>query len=109
MSDEQNGRTYSTRTISRLAFLALVLSVVGGAVGYFGFVSGIDYALNGSGHGPGSSIIIFFVGAALSIAAVVLAVFGLLRSHSKVVPVIALAVGLIPIAALLVIVLGPRH
>jgi hypothetical protein len=100
---------YSSRTFSRLAILALVLSVVGAAVGYFGFVSGIDYALSGSGHGPGSSIIIFFVGAALAIAAVVLAVLGLLRSHSKIVPVVALAVGLIPIAALIVIVLAFRR
>jgi hypothetical protein len=100
---------YSSRTFSRLAILALVLSVVGAAVGYFGFVSGIDYALSGSGHGPGSSIIIFFAGTALSIAAVVLAVLGLLRSHSKIVPVVALAVGLIPIATLIVIVLAFRR
>ena len=93
---------------TRLAITAVVLAVVGAAIGYWGFVSGIDYALNGSGGGPGPSIIVFFVGAGLSIAAIVLAIVGLVRSSRKALPTVALALGLLPIAGLLVAVLGTR-
>ena len=85
-----------------LAITALVLAVVGAAVGYWGFVSGIDYALNGSGGGPGPRISVFFVGAGLSVAAVVLAIIGLVLSSRKALPTVALVIGLLPIAALIV-------
>jgi hypothetical protein len=94
---------------TRLAITALALAVVGAAVGYWGFVSGIDYALNGSGGGPGPSIVVFFVGAGLSIAAVVLAIVGLVRSSRKTLPTIALVIGLLPIGALIVAVLATRR
>jgi hypothetical protein len=97
------------RLFSRLALVALVLAVVGAAIGVWGFVSGIDYALNGSGRGPGPSIIVFFVGAAIVVASVVLAIVALVRSSTKTVPTIALAVGLLPIAGLLVVVLANRR
>ncbi len=92
-----------------LAITALVLALVGAALGYWGFVSGIDYALNGSGGGPGPSIIVFFVGAGLSVAAVVLAIVGLMRSNRKALPTIALVIGLLPIAALIVAALAYRR
>ncbi|MET4782563.1 hypothetical protein [Glaciihabitans sp. UYNi722] len=84
-----------------IAITALLLAVVGAATGYWGFVSGIDYALTGSG-GPGPSIIVFFVGAGLSVAAVVLAIIGLVLSSRKALPTVALVIGLLPIAALIV-------
>ncbi len=101
--------TPARRVHRRLAITALVLAVVGAAVGYWGFVSGIDYALNGSGGGPGPSIIVFFVGAALSVAAVVLAIVGLMRSSRKTLPTIALVIGLLPIGALIVAALANRR
>ena len=101
--------TPARRVHRRLAITALVLAVVGAAVGYWGFVSGIDYALNGSGGGPGPSIIVFFVGAALSVAAVVLAIVGLMRSSRKTLPTIALVIGLLPIGALIVTALANRR
>jgi hypothetical protein len=97
------------RHVRRLAIVALVLAVVGGAVGYFGFVSGIDYALNSSGGGPGPSIIIFLAGAAVVLLSVVLAVVGLLRNGAKVLSTIALVIGLLPIAVLVVVVLSNRR
>lgn len=97
------------RRVRGIAITALVLAVVGGAVGYFGFVSGIDFALNGSGRGPGSSIIIFFAGTAIMLAAVILAVVALLRRGAKVISTIALVVALLPIAGLLVIALAARR
>jgi hypothetical protein len=101
--------TPARRVHRRLAITALVLAVVGAAVGYWGFVSGIDYALNGSGGGPGPSIIVFFVGAALSVAAVVVAIVGLMRSSRKTLPTIALVIGLLPIGALIVTALANRR
>jgi hypothetical protein len=92
-----------------IAITALVLAVVGGVVGYFGFVSGIDFALNGSGRGPGSSIIIFFAGAGIMLAAVILAVIALLRGGAKVIATIALVVALLPIAGLIVTALASRR
>ena len=99
----------SSRAYSRLSLVALALAVVGAAVGFWGFVSGIDYALNGSGGGPGPSIIVFFVGAGIVVASVVLAIVALVRSSAKMMPTIALAVGLLPIAGLIVAVLANRR
>lgn len=97
------------RRVRSMAIIALVLAVVGGVVGYFGFVSGIDFALNGSGRGPGSSIIIFFCGAAIMLVAVILAVVALLRRGAKVIATIALVVALLPIAGLIVTALASRR
>lgn len=97
------------RPYSRLSLVALASAVVGAAVGFWGFVSGIDYALNGSGSGPGPSLIVFFVGAGIVAASVVLAIIALVRSSAKIVPTIALSVGLLPIAGLLVVVLANRR
>ncbi len=101
--------TAASRPRRRVAITALVLAIVGGAVGYFGFVSGIDYALNGSGGGPGSSIIIFYVGAAIELVAVVLAILALIRTTAKVLSTIALVIGLLPVAGLVVAVLSLRR
>jgi ABC-type Na+ efflux pump permease subunit len=92
-----------------MAILSLVLAVAGAGLAFGGFVSGIDAALNGSGSGPGASIIIFFVGSAVLVAALVLAIVALVRSHAKALPIVAISVGLLPIAALIVIALANRR
>lgn len=100
-------QTPEQRAFSRVSLVSLVLAIVGVGLAIWGFVSGIDATL--SGHGPVTSISIFFVGSAVLIVALVLAIVGLVRSHEKAVPTIALAVSILPIAALLVIVLGYRR
>lgn len=107
--DEAEPARKQLRWFTRLSSSALVLAIVGSACGYFGFVSGIDRALSSTGAGLGTSIFIFFAGVTLAVTGVVLAVFELLRSRRKTISVIALVVGLLPIAGLLVIVLGERR
>lgn len=109
MAGSDPAPTRAPRPYSRLSLVALALAVVGAAVGFWGFVSGIDYALNGSGSGPGPSLIVFFVGAGIVVASLVLAIIALVRSSAKMMPTIALAVGLLPIAGLLVVVLANRR
>ena len=100
--------TPSDRAYSRVAIVSLTLAVVGVGLAIWGFVSGIDATLNGSGT-IGTSIVIFYVGSAVLFVALVLAIIGLVRSESKVVPTVALAVCLIPIAAIIVIALAYRR
>jgi hypothetical protein len=91
----------------RTALVALVLAVVGAGLGFGGFVTGVDAALNG--HMSGASIVIFYVGAGLLLVSVVLSILGLLRTNAKLLSTIALAVGLIPITVLIIIALGARR
>ena len=77
--------TRSERAYSRVALVSLTLAVVG--VG----------------------LAIFYVGSAVLVVALVLAIVGLVRSEQKVVPTVALAVCLIPIAAIIVIALAYRR
>jgi hypothetical protein len=103
MTTPEAPRYYPGRT----ALVALVLAIVGAGLGFGGFVTGVDAALGG--RTPGASIIIFYVGAALLLVAVVLAILGLLRTSAKVLSTIALVVGILPITGLIVAALGARQ
>ncbi len=101
--------TPAQRAYSRVSLVSLVLAVVGAGLGIWGFVSGIDATLQGAGNGLGTSIIIFFVGTSVLIVSLVLAIIGLVRSHEKMVPTVALAVSLLPLAGLIVVALANRR
>ncbi|MES2093099.1 MAG: hypothetical protein V4531_04705 [Actinomycetota bacterium] len=98
----------SERAYSRVALVSLTLAVVGVGLAIWGFVAGIDATLYGAGA-IGTSIVIFYVGSAVLFVALVLAIIGLVRSEAKAVPTVALAVSLIPIAAIIVIALAYRR
>jgi len=98
----------SDRDYSRVALVSLTLAVVGVGLAIWGFVAGIDETLNGAGA-IGTSIVIFYVGSSVLLVALVLAIIGLVRSESKTVPTVALAVCLIPLAAIIVIALAYRR
>lgn len=100
--------TPAQRAYSRVALVSLTLAVVGVGLAIWGFVSGIDATLNGAGA-IGTSIVIFYVGSAVLFVALVLAIIGLVRSHAKTVPTIALAVSLLPIAVIIVVALALRR
>jgi hypothetical protein len=100
--------TPSERAFSRVALVSLTLAVVGVGLAIWGFVAGIDETLNGAGA-ISTSIVIFYVGSSVLFVALVLAIIGLVRSESKTVPTVALAVCLIPIAAMIVIALAYRR
>ncbi len=97
------------RAYSRISLVSLVLAIVGVGLAIWGFVSGIDAALDGSGNGPETSIVVFYVGSALLIVSVVLAITGLVRSFEKVIPTAALVVSTLPVAVIIVIALASRH
>lgn len=103
-----NIETPTERAYSRVALVSLTLAVVGVGLAVWGFVAGIDATLNGAGA-IGTSIVIFYVGSAVLFVALVLAIIGLVRSEAKTVPTVALAVCLIPIAAIIVIALATRR
>jgi hypothetical protein len=100
--------TPAQRAYSRISLVSLVLAVVGVGLAIWGFVSGIDQTLNGAGN-LGTGIVIFYVGSSVLFVALVLAIIGLVRSHEKMVPSIALVVSLLPIAAIIVIGLANRR
>jgi hypothetical protein len=92
-----NVESPAERAYSRVALVSLTLAVVGVGLAIWGFVSGIDATLNGAGA-IGTSIVIFYVGSGVLLVALVLAIIGLVRSTSKFVPTVALAVCLIALA-----------
>lgn len=100
--------TPAQRAYSSVALVSLVLAVVGVGLAIWGFVSGIDETLYGNGA-IGTSIVIFYVGSSVLFVALILAIIGLVRSRSKTVPTIALALTLLPIAAMIVIALAYRR
>lgn len=70
----------------------------------WGFLAGIDSALNGGGSGASPVFIgMFFVGAALVLVAFVWSIARLVRGRSRVLSALALVVSLLPIAAVVVL------
>lgn len=78
------------------AWVALGAAVVGTVLAAVGFYTGIIAALDGSGSGAGLSMVVFFVGLALNLVAIVLAIVTLVRNGRRLLPVVAIAVALLP-------------
>ena len=76
--------------------VALGAAVVGSLLAVIGFYASILAALNDGGSGAGLPMVIFFVGLALDLAAILLAVVPLVRNGRRRLPVVAIAVALIP-------------
>jgi hypothetical protein len=83
--------------------LGIVFGIAGTAVMWFSFSNGVSAALNGSGNGAGLFILFFFVGAALVLAAIVLGIAGLVRGGRRLLSVLALLVGLVPVVLVVLI------
>lgn len=79
------------------SWVALGAAIVGTVLTVGGFVASILSALGGSSAGAGIALVVFFVGIALDLAALVLAIVTLVRAGRRVVPWIAIAVALIPL------------
>jgi hypothetical protein len=82
--------------------LALLAAIVGAAVMAFSFVYGISAALDGSGSGAGPYPVLFLIGAALVIAALVVSVVRLVRGAPKALPVATIVVALLPTAGVII-------
>lgn len=85
------------------AGIALLLAVVGAVAMYLGFVFGIPAALDASGSGAGWYIVLFFAGAALVLAALVIAIVCLVRGLARGVALLALLVALVPVVGVIVL------
>lgn len=88
--------------------IALVAAIVGTVLMVWGFLAGIDAALDGSGSGPGGFVALFFIGAALVLVAIVVAVIRLIRGGSRALSWATIAVALLPIVAVLVLLVRAR-
>lgn len=82
------------------AWVALAAAIVGTLLTLGGFFASIIAALVDSGTGAGVTLVVFFVGIALDLGAITLAIITLVRSGRRIVPWIAIAVALIPLFAI---------
>lgn len=83
---------------------ALLAAIVGTGLMAWGFLGGIDSALNGSGSGASPVFVVLFgVGALLVLAALVMSVVRLVRGGSRVLAAVTLVVCLLPIVAIVVL------
>lgn len=89
--------------------VALGSAVIGATLMVTGFFVGITTALNGAGReaGGGIALVLFFVGVALVVLAIVLAVISLVKG-SRALPIAALVAAFIPIALVIVLATAAR-
>ena len=85
---------------------AIVAGLVGFVLVAWGFLTGVMAALNGTGKAPW--IVVFLIGAALSAATIVTAVVQLRRPGHRVAYGIALGIGLLPVALILLLFINSR-
>jgi hypothetical protein len=85
------------------ALIALLLAVLGAAGMAWSFVNGLTAALNDGGSGPGLYVVLFFVSAALVVAALVISIVCLVRGNARGVAAVALIVALAPIVGVILL------
>ena len=90
------------------SWVALGAAIVGTLLAVIGFYASIIAALNDGGSGAGLPMVIFFVGLALDLAAILLAVVTLVRSGRRRLPIVAIAVALIPALVIALLAIGAR-
>lgn len=99
-------------TSARPGVLAPLLTILAGIVGamllYFGITVGVSVALSGSGGGADGYVIAFIAGGVLVLGTIVAGLFGLLRSGRRVLWGIALGIGLVPLAVIVLLVIDGR-
>lgn len=83
------------------SLVALAAAIAGSALMIVGFFTWILAALNGTGEGTGIGQVMFFVGLALDIIAIGIAIWSIIRGAPKLLPVMAIAVAFAPVLFLL--------
>ena len=100
MKREETPVTGPIQTIARgphqRSLVAIGAAAVGTILAVVGFYAGIIAALDGSGNGAGVWLVVLFVGLLLDLIAIVFAVITLVRRSRKRLPIITIAVALIP-------------
>ena len=86
----------------------LITAILGGAVMAFSFVFGIPAALDGGGSGSIVFQVLFLVGGALVLAAMVMAIVQLVRGRARALAVVTLLVTLAPVLTVILIAVVAR-
>lgn len=86
--------------------IALIGALVAVILIPLSFVYGISAALDGSGSGSAVFQVLFVVGFALALAAIVISVVHLVRGAPKLLPILTIVIGLLPFAGLLIVYLA---
>ncbi|MET3769163.1 hypothetical protein ABIB15_001851 [Marisediminicola sp. UYEF4] len=100
--------TSTTSTSPTRPLLGIALAIAGISLMSWGFVAGIDAALDASGSGPGFFVAVFFAGAALVITTAVLATIGLSRGEHRGLWAGSLVLSALPAVAIIVLLVRAR-
>jgi hypothetical protein len=79
-----------------IPLIGILLGVAGTMLMLYSFNEGIMAALDGGGNGADPFIVLFFVGAAMAVAAIVLGIVGVRRGGHSVLSVFSILAGIIP-------------
>lgn len=111
-SDAEDLVTGPIETIARgprqRSWVSLAAAVVGSVLALVGFALTINAALDGSGHGADVELVILLTGVAFDLLAIALAIVTLVRDGRRVLPVVAIAVALIPAITVALIAISVR-
>jgi hypothetical protein len=88
--------------------IPLVAAIIGASLMAWGFISGISAALDGSGNGAGAWVGVFFLGAALVLAALIISIVRLVKGGSKPLAWVTIVVALLPIVGVVVLAIQAR-
>jgi hypothetical protein len=91
------------RPASVPAVIAVLLAVLGALAMGWSFVNGVNAALDSGGSGATPYVVTFLVAAAAVLVAIVLGIVGLVRGRSRVLSVIAIVIGLVPVVGVIVL------
>ena len=91
------------RTAVATPLLGIVLGVIGVVLMFANFSNIITTALDGTDGNTAGFIVLFFVGAALALIAVIIGVVGLVRGGHRFLSLLSLLVGLVPAAIIVAI------
>lgn len=90
------------------SWVALAAALVGTVLTIVGFMLTVNAALNGRGHGADVELVIFLTGVAFDLLAIALAVVTLVRDGRRMLPIVAIAVALIPAITVALIAISVR-
>src|SRR3954469_7734763 len=88
--------------------LGILLGVIGTVLMSYSFVNGISAALDGTNGNTTGYIVLFFVGIAAVLIAIILGIVGLVRGGHRFLSVLSLLVGLVPAGVILAIYIANR-
>lgn len=100
--------TSTTSASPTRPLLGIALAIAGIALMSWGFVAGIDAALDSSGSGPGFFVAVFFAGAALVITTAVIAIIGLSRGEHRGLWASSVVLSALPAVAIIVLLVRAR-